>query len=547
MRGLGSLVSVALICVGSIAAADGKSIIVLDGSGSMWGQIDGRPKLEIAREALANVLTGLPATTELGLIAYGHREKGNCNDIEVMVAPNAGSGPAITAAASAMKFLGKTPLTEAVRRAAMELRSTEEKATVILITDGIETCQADPCALGAELEASGVDFTAHVVGFGLTAEEGKTVACLADNTGGKYIEAKDAGSLTQALQTTVTAQAPATPKPAPEPIKAAALEFNITAGSYWVEGGELMTEEDSASIEIYNTNADGTRGDIARQQYSIAPMLIDPSNYILVVDRDEAEAEMPITPTADKMTVANVVLNAAKLTVQPMTEAGGTPDDRAGVDIVSTAGKSVGHYGVSTRVLPAGTYTVNVRIGQANATAEVVIEAGKHQTIDVIVASGLAVLNTYYAPEMIMDNIGQGIDVYEARKALDGSRKPVIGSYGSAQEYTLPPGDYVAVGRKDSAIGETAFTVLPNERVEVAVILNAGVLAIAAPGARGIEVFIAKKDIQGNRKSVRYDYGDTVQTTLSAGEYVIEAEVDGVKIEGTAAVVAGERTEITLP
>ena len=71
-----------------------------------------------------------------------------------------------------MKFLGKTPLTEAVRQAASTLKSTEAKATVILITDGIETCEADPCALGAELEASGVDFTAHVVGFGLTAEEG---------------------------------------------------------------------------------------------------------------------------------------------------------------------------------------------------------------------------------------------------------------------------------------------------------------------------------------------------------------------------------------
>lgn len=543
MRGLGSMVSVALIFMGSLAAADGKSIIVLDGSGSMWGQIDGRPKLEIAREALASVLTGLPATTELGLIAYGHREKGNCSDIELIVAPAAGTGPAITDAANKMQFLGKTPLTEAVRRAAADLRSTEEKATVILITDGIETCEADPCALGAELEASGVDFTAHVVGFGLTADEGKTVACLAENTGGKYIEAKDAGSLTQALQTAVAVEPP---QPA-EPVKAVALDKNLTAGSYWVEGGELMTEDDSASIEVYNIKPDGTRGDIARQQYSIAPMLIDSGNYLLVVDRDEAEAEMPITLTADKMTIANVVLNAAKLTINPMTEAGGTPDTRAAVDIVSAAGKTAGHYGVSTRVLPAGTYTVNVRIGQASATTEVVMEAGKHQTVDVIVASGLAVLNTYYTSDMVMEDIGQGIDVYEAKQALDGSRKSVAGSYGAAQEYTLPPGDYVAVGRKDTANGETPFTVLPNERVEVAIVLNAGVLAISSPGARGIEVFHAKKDIQGNRKSVRYDYGETVQSTVSAGDYVIEAEIDGVKTEGAASVVAGERTEITIP
>ena len=167
------------------ALAEGQSIIVLDGSGSMWGQIEGRPTLDIAREALAGVLQGVDPAAELGLMAYGHREKGSCEDIEVIVPPGPGTAAAITEAAAAMKFLGKTPLTEAVRRAAVELRATEAKATVILITDGIETCDADPCALGRELEASGVDFTAHVVGYGLTAEEGRTVACLAENTGGR--------------------------------------------------------------------------------------------------------------------------------------------------------------------------------------------------------------------------------------------------------------------------------------------------------------------------------------------------------------------------
>ena len=109
--------------------AEGKSIIVLDASGSMWGQIDGRPKMEIAREALASVLSGLDPATEIGLMAYGHREKGSCQDIELVVPPAAGTAQAITDAANQMKFLGKTPLTEAVRRAAAELKSTEEKAT----------------------------------------------------------------------------------------------------------------------------------------------------------------------------------------------------------------------------------------------------------------------------------------------------------------------------------------------------------------------------------------------------------------------------------
>lgn len=195
------------------AAAQTTTMIVMDGSGSMWGQIDGRTKLEIARETVAGVLSGLPDTRVLGLMAYGHRERGNCSDIELMVEPSAGSGAAILDAVNTMRFQGKTPLTEAVRQAAAALRSTEEPATVVLVTDGIETCEADPCALAAELEASGVDFTAHVIGFGLTRDEGAEVACIAENTGGTYFEAGDGAALVDALTAAVSGSV----EPAPPP------------------------------------------------------------------------------------------------------------------------------------------------------------------------------------------------------------------------------------------------------------------------------------------------------------------------------------------
>ena len=214
-----ALPALALLCLATglaqaQEATQEQAIIVLDASGSMWGQINGKPKLEIARETLATVLKDTPDSMALGLMAYGHREKGNCEDIELVVPVRAGSGGDIAAAAAKMKFLGMTPLSEAVARAANELRFTERKATVILITDGLETCKADPCALGKELEESGVDFTAHVVGFGLSAEEGKQVACLAENTGGQYLAANDADGLAAALTQTVV-ETPAEP-PAPE-------------------------------------------------------------------------------------------------------------------------------------------------------------------------------------------------------------------------------------------------------------------------------------------------------------------------------------------
>jgi len=208
------LASALLLATASVAASEpqqARTIIVMDGSGSMWGQIDGRPKFEIARETVADVVGKLPANQTLGLIAYGHRRKGDCKDIELIVPPAPGTSGKVLNAVNDMRFLGMTPLSEAVRQAAQALRHTEQAATVVLVTDGLETCNLDPCAVANELEKSGVNFTAHVIGFGLTRDEGAKVACLATNTGGRYLQASDGAALSAALRQTVSEPAPAKP------------------------------------------------------------------------------------------------------------------------------------------------------------------------------------------------------------------------------------------------------------------------------------------------------------------------------------------------
>ncbi len=205
----------------------------------MWGQIDGRAKLEIARETVAEVLGTIPAAQELGLMAYGHRRKGDCSDIELVVPPGPGTGAAILESVNSMRFLGKTPLSQSVKQAAEALRYDEEAATVVLVTDGLETCEADPCALGRGLEAAGLNFTAHVIGFGLTQAEGAQVACLATETGGRYIQASDAGSLSAALRETIVAAAPE-PAPAPEPEPAALPEATLDAPDRAEKGSDIV-------------------------------------------------------------------------------------------------------------------------------------------------------------------------------------------------------------------------------------------------------------------------------------------------------------------
>lgn len=189
----------------------GKTILVLDASGSMWGQINGISKIEIAQSVIGNLLKDLPDDQELGLTAYGHNRKGDCSDIETLVAPALGTKAAIAKAVNAIKPKGKTPLSAAVIKAAEALKYTEDKATVILISDGKETCDFDPCEVGKKLEESGVDFTAHVVGFDVANPADRAqLQCLAENTGGQFLTASNATELTKALQ---KVSAPLPPQP----------------------------------------------------------------------------------------------------------------------------------------------------------------------------------------------------------------------------------------------------------------------------------------------------------------------------------------------
>ncbi|RYD15680.1 MAG: VWA domain-containing protein [Lysobacteraceae bacterium] len=227
-----------LMTAGTAQAGENASaMLVLDASGSMWGQVDGRAKIEIAREAVGTLVAQWNDATDLGLMAYGHRRKGDCADIELLRAVGRFDADAIRTRVAALQPRGMTPIGESVRQAAVALRHLERKATVILVSDGEETCSADPCAVGAELEAHGVDFTAHVIGFDLerNPKARDQLQCLARATGGRYLDARDAAELNQAMAS--VAAAPPLEQPTPECGKYAAGEPWMPGMSTWPTGG----------------------------------------------------------------------------------------------------------------------------------------------------------------------------------------------------------------------------------------------------------------------------------------------------------------------
>ena len=196
------LISVSAVAEGSNPTSSERAILVLDASGSMWGQIDGTPKITIARDVIQGLLQDWSPEVELGLTAYGHRQKGNCGDIETLAPVGPVDAQNIMTAIETLNPKGKTPLTAAVRQAAEALKYTEDKATVILVSDGEETCDLNPCEIGRALESTGVDFTAHIISFDVPEEKTAGLRCLANETGGVFLEASNANELKDAMAAT---------------------------------------------------------------------------------------------------------------------------------------------------------------------------------------------------------------------------------------------------------------------------------------------------------------------------------------------------------
>ena len=185
------------------------AMIVFDASGSMAGNtvqglFSAVTRIDEVRKALAQVLPNAAKFRKIGLITYGPGPYAHCNvALDFRPMPNA-TGP-IMSVVNALNPAGKTPLVEAVQRAAEVLAY---QGTIVLLTDGEETCGGAPCELGKSLKAN-KHLTVHVVGYQLKAfrwtgaQSFLDAKCLAEETRGLYITAENRQDLIEGFEKTL--------------------------------------------------------------------------------------------------------------------------------------------------------------------------------------------------------------------------------------------------------------------------------------------------------------------------------------------------------
>jgi Ca-activated chloride channel family protein len=186
------------------------AMLVFDASRSMDAADSdnaGLRRIDSVRTALARVLPRVGPRRRLGLVTYGPGPENACANIRFELAPAFNAADRILARVNGLKPDGRTPLTAAVALAAEVLQYKERPATIVLVTDGEETCRGAPCELARSLKRQGARVTVHVLSYKIADSLGSdgvfASRCLADETGGLYVAAETTEELVEALEKTL--------------------------------------------------------------------------------------------------------------------------------------------------------------------------------------------------------------------------------------------------------------------------------------------------------------------------------------------------------
>lgn len=209
--GLAGVLTVSVAGTGAAPAAAeeqnqgtyGRMILVLDSSGSMKEPAGGgSTKIQAAKQALGTVIDDLPESADVGMRVFGakvfgRKQKGACEDTQLVVEPGTGNRDDLRSAVSGYKPYGETPIPVALERAAEDIGS-EGKRSIVLVSDGESTC-GDPCPAAQAIADQGIDLQIDVVGLSVTGKARRQLECIAEKGNGTYYDADDAEGIGESI------------------------------------------------------------------------------------------------------------------------------------------------------------------------------------------------------------------------------------------------------------------------------------------------------------------------------------------------------------
>lgn len=549
------------------------AMILLDGSGSMWGRFasDPRAKFEVARDVLNAAIPRIRPDVRLGFASFGHRRRGNCSDAQVITEPLAGDREPVLTPLSKLSPTGKGPLVLGLRQTA-EAIGNASPATIILINDDVDNCGQDLCGNAASIARTNPGLVVHVIGIGLDKAKLSQMSCLPRLTGGKLFDAQDAAGLTSSVDQVLKL---AHLEPVPEAEQAdeggkpdataKKLAPNAPPGLYLSAGlgPESATLESPVRWRIMKA---GAEGEVIRdvRAPSLVEKKIEPGNYVVEAKLGLASVRQTVEVQPEAPTQVRIDLNAGVLRLLARPAKGGPALATAVFTVtpMSEDGKKadvplwIGREARPEIVLPAGQYVVSAQDGLGHQEQIVKIEPATGTTFDARLATGRLELSAARGSSNDPgEPLAEGVTyiVYEDDPDSPGGRREVTRSAAPSPAFVLPAGTYYITARTDGAEARDQIAIGAGDVVRRTLPLGLSRLQLTAtldrnPPPSNLPLTYSVVRLDGEPQEVVRTAATEPQLELTAGRYRLEAELGttNVKTVGEIALRAGQDQKAAL-
>ncbi|MBS0241749.1 MAG: hypothetical protein JSS20_06190 [Proteobacteria bacterium] len=556
----------AQIFAGSVPASSAEpptAIIIFDGSGSMWGKVedDRASKLVVGREAVRQGLTKVPRDARIGLMSFGHRRGGDCQDTEMIVEPAPLDIERIMTPLEKLNPRGRGPLTKALREAAARLGGPGTSAKIVLIHDNADNCQQDPCAAAGEIKAEHPGVKVDVVSISVPPEEVGTVACLATATGGKHYQVSSAAeanaALTESLGNLTVAPVPAPPKsrqPRSGASTAAAPQGQpgLQLWATLAKGGQPL------AIPVHWTvRRAGETGPPLWEGETPAPLLLLASGRYdiearagLMVQKTTAEA-VEGEPRAHAVVLDAGLLNLAS-TDATMAALDGSVLTLTRLESSGPGVPKMLNRFAADMPLPAGNYLVSLTRGALRIERPVGIVTGERVSLAGSLTLGTVDLAAVAAKDKPPVD-GLTYAVFEDDPDAPQGRREVARSAAPDPHFVLPAGPYVVTAKRGSVEVRERVIVKAGESERRTLVLDAAEMALNVRLAGGrfegeAPITHRIERLEPQPREVLAASGASPSLELPAGLYRVESRIGlgNVRLEKEVRLKAGETERVAI-
>ena len=198
-------------------------LFIMDASGSMAENFQGVPRIVAARVMLQEQLARLDSSVPVGLVAYGNRIPG-CSSSRLYAPISIGNRGTMVRQVNKMFPAGNTPLAATLRLVGKSIIKRHPETTVVVISDGAESCGGNPAIEASLLRSHGINVKVHVIGLNVDRDTARQLAGVAKSGKGVYFDVHNHTDFENAIKRSMDPKTGGSSAPTPQKTEKPAAE-----------------------------------------------------------------------------------------------------------------------------------------------------------------------------------------------------------------------------------------------------------------------------------------------------------------------------------